>query len=173
MDPLLEHSPTKYHQLIADLHGANLLGYTIDPKVQVGLFCVSKKAGKQRLIVDARRANRLFKKSPSTTLGSVEAWGRLESDSVIFFAQEDVRDFFYRLQIPKALGEFFSLLPLDLQVLREVMGEIPREIQEIAEGFEAPIYTHLKVLPMGSRGLFTWRTWPTKSWLFVHCCRQH
>ena len=54
MDPLLEHSPTKYHQLIADLHGANLLGYTIDPKVQVGLFCVSKKAGKQRLIVDAR-----------------------------------------------------------------------------------------------------------------------
>ena len=152
MDPVLEHSPSKYHELIADLRGANLLGYTLAPKVQVGLFCVSKKAGKQRLIIDARRANRLFKKPPSTTLGSVEAWGRLESDSEIFFAQEDVRDFFYRLQIPKPLGEFFSLPPLNLQLLKEVLGEIPSEIQDLAAEREAPIYPHLKVLPMG----FSW-----------------
>lgn len=31
----------------------------------------------------------------------------------LFVAQEDVKDFFYRLQIDKELGEYFSLPPVD------------------------------------------------------------
>ena len=67
IDPLLDTNPLKYHELIADMCGAKLLSFTTQPKVQVGLFFVSKKAWKQRIIVDARRANKLFKKPPSTT----------------------------------------------------------------------------------------------------------
>ena len=57
---------------------------------------VTKKAGKQRLIVDARRTNKLFRTPPTTILGSVEAWSRLEVEeqSEVFVAQEDVKDFF-------------------------------------------------------------------------------
>ncbi|CAE7720139.1 unnamed protein product [Symbiodinium sp. CCMP2592] len=73
-------------------------------------------------------------------------------DSFRFFAQEDVRDFFYRLQIPSSLGKYFSLPPLDLRLLGEVLGEIPEEIQGIAAEHDGPVYPHLKVLPMG----FSW-----------------
>ena len=88
---------------MADWFNARLLNFTCSPKVQVGLFCVSKKRGKQRLIVDARQTNKLFK-PPSTTLGSVEAWCRLEGDEALCFAQEDVKDFFYRLQAADSQG---------------------------------------------------------------------
>ena len=152
-DPLLDSCPRKYHELIADMYGAKLLGFTTQPKVQVGLFCVSKKAGKQRLIVDARRANKIFKKPPSTVLGSVEAWGRLEcEEDELFIAQEDVKDFFYRLQIPKDLGEFFAFPPIDACMLKDVLGYVPDEVRDLAGSEEAPIFPHMRVLPMG----FSW-----------------
>ena len=66
LDPVLAHNPYKYHELIADLLQAKLIDFTRTPKVQVGLFCVAKKGDRQRLIVDARRANKLFGPPPST-----------------------------------------------------------------------------------------------------------
>ena len=56
---------------------------------------MTKKGDRQRLILDCRPSNRLFRTPPSTILGSTEAWGRLEmdEDETLFVAQEDVRDF--------------------------------------------------------------------------------
>lgn len=78
LDPVLSNNTQAYHGFIADLFSCNILGFTSRPKMQVGAFFVSKKNGKQRLVIDARRANRLFRTPPSTCLGSVDCYGRLE-----------------------------------------------------------------------------------------------
>ena len=110
LDPQLSTNPKTYHLFLADLFNAKLISFTSAPRVQVGAFVVTKKGEKQRLIIDARRANKLFRTPPNTILGSVDAWGRLEIDDEqgeLFIAQEDVKDYFYRLAIDKALGEYF------------------------------------------------------------------
>ena len=154
LDPVLQHNVREYHRFIAELYACNLLHFTCSPKVQIGAFAVTKKNGKQRLIIDARRTNRLFRTPPSTLLGSVDTWTRLEvpRDADVFVAQEDVKDYFYRLGIPLALGEFFSLPAIDPQVLMEIMGTIPQEVAELLDTHEAPIFPCMAVLPMG----FSW-----------------
>lgn len=154
MDPILANSKKEYHAFIADLCRSQLLNFTITPRVQVGAFFVSKKSGKLRLIIDARRANKLFRTPPSTLLGSVDCWTRMESEegSQVFLAQEDVRDFFYRLAIPKELGEFFALPAIDPHLLKAELGHIPSEVAELIDKYDSPIFPHLQVLPMG----FAW-----------------
>ena len=114
LDPQLQHNPDLYHRFVADLEMSNLLAYTTTPRVQIGAFMVNKKNNKQRLVIDARRANRLFRSPPTTVLGSVEAWSRLEvqDHQDVFMAQEDVKDFFYRLSIDRDLSEFSVYPPL-------------------------------------------------------------
>ena len=154
MDPVLANDPKKYHQFIADMHRSGLLDFTIKPKVQVGAFVVTKKGDKQRLIVDARKTNRLFRTPPTTLLGSMECWGRLEVDQEedLFVAQEDVKDFFYRLGIDKSLGEYFSFPAVDPHLLYEELGFLPPAVALLSEQYQAPIYPHMQVLPMG----FSW-----------------
>ena len=128
------------------LHGA--------PRVQVEAFVVTKKQQRQRLIIDARRANRLFRAPPSTCLGSIESWTRLEAGegAPIFIAQEDVKDYFYRLEIGKRLGEYFSLPAIDPSLLRQVRGDLPEELSQLMDGSGSRIHPCLRVLPMG----FSW-----------------
>lgn len=151
MDPILANDPKKYHQFIADMHRSGLLDYTLKPKVQVGAFVVTKKGDKQRLIVDARKTNRLFRTPPTTLLGSMECWGRLEVDQgeELFVAQEDVKDFFYRLGIDKSLGEYFSFPAIHPQLLQEELGFLPDEVTLLSDHHQPRIHPHMKVLPMG------------------------
>ena len=133
MDPLLANDPKKHHEFVADLFRCNLLGFTTNPRVQVGAFFVTKKNNKQRLIVDARKTNRLFRTPPSTSMGSMECWGRLElsQEDDLFIAQEDVKDFFYRLGIKKGLGEYFSFPAIDPFQLQRALGFLPTEVQNL------------------------------------------
>ena len=143
LDPVLAHNPEAYHQFIHDLYACNLIGFTDKPKIQVGLFVVTKKGEKQRLIVDARPTNRFFRAPPATLLGSVEAWGKLEVQEEEFFvAQEDVRD---------DLGEYFSLPEVQAEMISKEMGSLPLEAQRIFDKGNR-IYPHFRVLPMG----FSW-----------------
>ncbi|CAE7886307.1 unnamed protein product, partial [Symbiodinium necroappetens] len=66
---------------------------------------------------------------------SVESWGRLEvgSGEDVFVAQEDVRDFFYRLGISKDLGEYFSLPAVDPGHLQKVLGYLPLELEQLVQ----------------------------------------
>ena len=154
MDPLLANDGERYHQLIADLYECELLGFTQQPRVQVGLFFVTKKGGKQRLIVDARRSNKLFRTPPSTILGSIDSWSRLEleNDEDLFIAQEDVKDYFYRLGISEDLGKFFALPPIDPDLLRVHLGHLPSTVEDLRRNSGGPIYPIFRVLPMG----FSW-----------------
>ena len=154
MDPQLEGGGKKYHGFIADLVQSKLVGFTTHPRVQVGAFVVTKKAQKQRLIVDARRTNKLFRKPPSTRLGSMDSWARieLEGENGLFMAQEDVRDYFYRLRIDKDLGEYFCFPKIDPLLLKEQLGYLPEEVARLVDESQADIHPHMSVLPMG----FAW-----------------
>lgn len=154
IDPLLDFDSKKYHEFVGDLYRCKLLRFTKHPRCQVGVFMVTKKGDKQRLILDARPANRLFRRPPTTILGSSEAWNRLEvkEGCELFVAQEDVKDFFYRLQIDKELGEYFSLPPVDRGRLWDELGFLPPEIEELDADPQDYIYPCMRVLPMG----FSW-----------------
>ena len=105
------------------------------------------------MIIDAQRTNRFFRRPPKTALGSAESLSRLSVDggSYFFIAQEDVKDFFYRLRIPRDLGEYFALPDLDPGRLGEVFGnDLISEIQELCLNYgNAPIHSIISVLPMG------------------------
>ena len=58
-DPVLERSPEKYAEFVADLFLSGVIDFTLSPKANMGLFFVKKKNGKLRVIGDARRPNRL------------------------------------------------------------------------------------------------------------------
>ena len=64
MDPRLEGGGKVYHEFVADLVESKLISFTTSPRVQVGAFVVTKKGEKQRLIIDARRTNKLFRSPP-------------------------------------------------------------------------------------------------------------
>jgi hypothetical protein len=158
LDPVLERSPRRYAVFLVDLYRSGVIGWTSPPKVLFGVFFVRKKNGKLRLFFDARKAYLLFREPPTTLLGSMESWGRVELPSCkedLFVAQEDVRDFFYRLGFSRALGELFSLPPPDLELLRTAFGgELPGDLQSLLLDSAAgsPVCPYVKVLPMG----FSW-----------------
>ena len=79
--------------------------------MSVVFFVTNKpKDGKvrQRLVIDARRSNRLFRKPPWCPLSSGEGLARMEVNGVCFTAQEDVKDFFNRLGISAELSRYFG-----------------------------------------------------------------
>ncbi len=108
-DPCLAHNPRAYASFVVRLYKAGLLRFDVKTRSQVGFFCVTKKRkGSLRLVIDARRVNRLFKKAPWCPLGSIESLCRVRipKDETLFIAQEDVKDFFYRFGIDKDLSQF-------------------------------------------------------------------
>ncbi len=130
---------------------AGVVSFSGRPKVEIGTLFVSKKSKKLRLIVDARRANRLFKPPPNTVLGSVEAWDRtrLEPEHDLFVAQEHVNDLFYRLAIPTELGEYFGLPAVDPTLLRKALGARLPDSARHALLTSGRIHPIMIVLPMG------------------------
>lgn len=148
---------------VCELYRAPVTRFTETLRVSLGVFFVSKKSGKLRMILDARRSNLLFKSPPRTALGSIEALSRLDltpaepggSADRFFVAQEDVRDFFYRLGVDRGLSDVFALPPVESRRLLaefNVLGVEP--LPEILKPcFEMEyLVPALAVLPMG----FSW-----------------
>jgi len=154
-DPVLERSPQKYASFIAELYNCGVLGFTGTPRVVIGCFFVKKKNKKLRFIIDARRANRLFRRPPRTRLGSSECWSRVDlEEGNLFIAQEDVKDCFHRMGIDRALGEHFGLPAVDAGLLRIALGDhLPDDVIDIILNFgKDRVHPFLQVLPMG----FSW-----------------
>ena len=60
-DPLLRQGRV-YQSFLKRLHQSSLVDFSLQPGLeQIAFFCVTKKSGKLRLIVDARRSNACFK----------------------------------------------------------------------------------------------------------------
>lgn len=113
-DPLLRQGRA-YHQFLRKLHESHLIDYSLRPgKEKIAFFCVTKKSGMLRLIVDARRSNAHFCEPSHVDLTTGEGLGALEFQrgDVVTIAQADLKDAFYHLSLPEPLRDFFTLTPV-------------------------------------------------------------
>ena len=69
-DPKLKYDNRAYTHFIRVLYERNMIDFTLDPAEYCCVFCVKKKNGRLRLIVDARKFNQMLKRPPSTKLAS-------------------------------------------------------------------------------------------------------
>ena len=107
-------------------------------KYRDSVFCpksfVFKKNKKLRLIIDARRASVFFRRPPSGENSSLAALGNLRAPrgEKLYISQYDVRDFFYRLGIPRKLTRYFGLPPLTLAEAADIFSA--RELEVCRSG---------------------------------------
>ena len=147
MDPVLDKNATEYREFVMDLYSRGLVHFTQDPKEFCTVFFVRKKNGSLRLVVDARRSNRRFRKPPGVAMATPESFARMETTGRddVFVATTDVKDCFHRLRITSEFGKYFCLPPLTLD--KEMTATLDGDID-----YTAPVWPCLAVLPMG----FTW-----------------
>ena len=77
MDPILQHDLSKYVDFIKLLYDSGMIEFTDTPRSKVTPFCVAKKNGRLRLILDCRETNRMFKDPPPLALGTGASWSRI------------------------------------------------------------------------------------------------
>ena len=149
-DPVLARDQEQYISFLKELRRCGVIGCSSWVECVCGLFFVSKKNKKLRLIIDARRANVFFRRPPSGENSSLAALGnlRVPRGEKLYISQYDVRDFFYRLGIPWKLARYFGLPPLTLDEAAEIFSA--RELETCRSG--ACVYPFFQVLPMG----FSW-----------------
>jgi hypothetical protein len=144
IDPRLRHRGA-YLKFIRKLRDSAIIDFSSHFLEQVGAFCVSKKNGKQRLVVDARRSNCWFVDPPAVSLATGSALSDItvEDDGGWFIAHLDIANAFYALELPVALRSFFCLPGISARELglTHLNGLLlrPGDI----------VYPRLQVVPMG------------------------
>ena len=108
-----------YLIFIKHLFKCGVLDFTSCCRGRVGAFTVSKKPkivdgkkiSRQRLVLDCRQINLLFKPPPLTELGSLAALKNihLKSDQQLWTAGADIRDCFYAVNCVPGMMDFFCL----------------------------------------------------------------
>ena len=156
-DPSLHHKKDYIH-FLCHLKKCGILGLVSNCRGRVGAFTVTKKpkvvngdiVKRQRLILDCRAVNYMFKEPPHTRLGSLAALTELElpTDERLFVSGSDIQDCFYAARLPSGMEECFCLhQDISLEEAVEIFGD------------DFCRYSHLErfipcvtVLPMG----FSW-----------------
>lgn len=113
-DPHLKYSRRAYASFVRRLHNSGVVEYRRSCREQCGLFCVWKKSGRQRLVVDARLTNLWFAKPEDVSLATGFSFGAIEVDGhgPIQLAGVDIADAFYNIELPASLRDLFGLRPL-------------------------------------------------------------
>ena len=147
VDPALKRASV-YKRFIWRLVSLGMVRLSLDAECECGVFCVWKKNGKQRVIVDARCINQRCKKPPSVRLCSGDGLGRLElpQELHLHVAQADVDNCFHRMRMPTEMQRWFSLPRISAANLGGV--RIGREYPNDS----TPVFPLLETLPMG----FSW-----------------
>ena len=153
MGPCLESDDLVYAEFLNSLHQASLLRWDLVARSVVGCFCVRKKVARSlRLVIDCRRSNVLFRRPPWTPLGSLEAlchvW--LRGNRKAFIAQEDIRDYFYRLRLDERLSVFFGLPAIRVGTLLQRLVDPPAFL--LNRDLNSMVNPCFAVMPMG----FSW-----------------
>ena len=156
-DPSLKSRP-QYLSFIRELCDRGILGITDNCRGRVGAFSVAKKpkiidgkvTPRQRLVLDCRQTNMMFRASPHTQLGSLSALCDLEIDEhqQLHVAGADIRDCFYAVRLPHGLEQFFVLRS---DLTRDEAIWVTRGNQAFAEE-QSRFCPAIVVLPMG----FSW-----------------
>ena len=76
---LVLYQPRRYEELLRAMGSCGMIEWALPCEEQVGLFCMWKKSGKQRLIIDARRSNAHFRTPAQVLLASGDSFGRLQA----------------------------------------------------------------------------------------------
>ncbi|CAK0825859.1 unnamed protein product, partial [Prorocentrum cordatum] len=151
MDPKLRYSKKAYFQFVRDCHSAGLIRWAPLVRGRVTVFCVAKKTGKQRLVVDCRATNRRFRRCPYLPMGTGSSWGEilLEDDADLWVSLSDIKDYFYACGIDDDLSSYFCLDDVPGWLVSELEGNDSRFSQFYGRDAVAPAF---RVLPMG----FSW-----------------
>lgn len=122
--PVLKGGPRKYAKFIADMLKADVAFLSTYRKAAVTPFFVAKKDGRLRLAIDARLPNARVRKAPAVALAPISALAEIElpEQDILHISQNGVRDFFYRLALPKEIGVHFGLPPVDTGLLAQELG---------------------------------------------------
>eukprot|EP00438_Fugacium_kawagutii_P010865 Skav216249 [mRNA] locus=scaffold20:133295:138540:- [translate_table: standard] len=118
-DPNLKFNRRTYASFIRKLRHSGVVELRKSCREQCGLFCVWKKSGRQRLVVDARLTNLWFQDPLPVALATGTAFGAIEVDShgPIELAGVDISDAFYNIELPYSLRDLFGLRPLHAREL--------------------------------------------------------
>ena len=154
-DPLLS-TRQGYLGFLKKLYDSGVISFDERCQCRVGAFTVAKKpklingvvTQRQRLVLDCRQSNQLFRTPPQTRLGSLAtlADSVLDNSDDLFIAGADIRDCFYAVTMPQGLRQYFGLASdISDEELRLVTGG--KE-----SGFGHKVVPVIKVLPMG----FSW-----------------
>ncbi|CAE7731551.1 unnamed protein product [Symbiodinium sp. CCMP2592] len=133
-DPSLRYNRRTYRGFMRRLRDLGYLEFTRAPLEEAGIFFVLKSDRKHlRMIVDARRANAVFREPPGVDLCSAEGFSRIEVEDLadcrgladgfpgegvfpddwgLYVGLSDVKDAFHRMKQPRWLSRYFCFLPL-------------------------------------------------------------
>ena len=151
-DPRLRN-PSTYQSFVRRLSDAGLVQYSAKPGTeQIEMFCVSKKDGRQRLVVDCRKANCWFAAPDKVRLTTAEALSRIQlpSGGPLYVSTADLKDAFYHFELPAELRRFFTMRPVHA-------GSVGvKAIDGVAVSPSCKIFPQLRVLPMGWSHALWW-----------------
>ncbi|CAL1158499.1 unnamed protein product, partial [Cladocopium goreaui] len=167
-DPSLKKRSV-YLDFVREVYKRGIIRFSQNCRGRVGAFTVSKKpkvidnvvTPRQRLVLDCRLVNAMFRPSPHTNLGSLTALSEMyiPDGQNLFISGADIKDCFYAVRVDDALSDFFGLMQ-DItgdEVYRATGGEC-------GEMYSDDMFTPaVSVLPMG----FSW------SFYLVQCIHEH
>ena len=154
-DVIFRRDPEARLAFLRRLYACGILGFSTRPRGRVTAFFVSKKANKQRLVLDCRHINQMFRKPPKPDLGSADAYSRLRppSGASVYIAEADVQNCFYQIGVPAWLSDFFAFEDIPADFARQLGATCCTDGSPLpAAGRLAPVLT---VLPMG----WSWSFW--------------
>ena len=154
-DPSL-HDRSKYLEFLRLLFDRGTLSFSHQCRGRVGAFTVSKKdkivegvvKKRQRLVLDCRQTNLLFKPSPHTELGSLASLAELtlHPSQQLYISGADIQDCFYAVHIPEKMMRYFCLeFDISSEEACMVSGGSLSDVG-------GPVSPCINVLPMG----FSW-----------------
>eukprot|EP00971_Amphidinium_carterae_P024743 487979-Amphidinium_carterae.1 len=145
MDPALRRRSSPYLALLDRMQRANMVEFVSHaPTECIGMFCVKKSDGlRQRLVIDARRANAHFKTPPNTSLPNGTSFGRISlGTGEPYGVCLDLKDAFYHMTLDAEFRDFFGMPGIPSFVARE-----HGLVQQNFKGSWA--FPRLVVIPMG------------------------
>ncbi len=152
MDPGLRKSTRRYHNFLRRLWNLNFIDVSFGRIAEVGVFAVTKKGGRQRMVLDCRLANCWFGPPAHCDLPTSASFTKVElgSNDELSISQFDLLNAFYQLGLPIELRPYFSL------------PEAPAKLFGISSlegcylGPEDLVVPRLRVVPMGWSHALNW-----------------
>jgi len=154
VDPAFR-SPHVYASFLSLLHDRGVITWERDLPSTCGLFFVSKKDGRLRLILDTRVANCHFRAPPRVSLPTGGALGSLEClpGEQLYFAGGDIDNCFYRIAAPAAARH----LVIPPGIYAKHSGSIVSKCEPVDPG--SWVVPQFAVLPVG----WSWALWVAQS----------